>query len=60
MVTHLAWNGLLAIQDGPLRPEPISLPEAFAYYAGCKKSFWGVFGNGVLMDFRRYIARWRW
>lgn len=50
----LAWNGLRAIEAEVMRPAPIPLEEAFANSAWLQKSFWGVFGNGVLMDFAVY------
>ncbi len=50
----LAWNGIRAIEAETIRPEPIPLAEALAYSAWLQKSFWGVFGNGVLMDFTVY------
>jgi 4-amino-4-deoxy-L-arabinose transferase-like glycosyltransferase len=49
-------DAMVAIQAETIRPEAIPLGEALAYSAWLQKSFWGVFGNGVLMDFPVYAA----
>jgi 4-amino-4-deoxy-L-arabinose transferase-like glycosyltransferase len=49
-------EAMVAIQAETIRPEAIPLSEAIAYSAWLQKSFWGVFGNGVLMDFPVYAA----
>ena len=50
----LAWSALVSAKAPTLRSEPIPLREALEYSAWLQKSFWGVFGNGVLMDFSVY------
>ena len=52
----LAWNAIVAIKAPTLRPEQIPLREALEYSAWMQKSFWGVFANGILMDFSVYRA----
>ena len=52
----LARNGLIAIGADIIRPETLPLGEALVYSTWLQKSFWGVFGNGVLMDFAVYHA----
>ncbi len=49
-------DAMVAIQAETIRPDALRLGEAVAYSAWLQKSFWGVFGNGVLMDFSIYTA----
>jgi hypothetical protein len=52
----LAWSAVVAIEAETIRAEPIPLSEALVYSTWMQKSFWGVFGSGVLMDFSVYRA----
>ncbi len=43
----LAWNEMLAVTAGLVRPELLSWPETLRYAGFLRQSYWGVFGYGV-------------
>jgi len=43
----LAWNEMLAVTAGLLRPELLTWPETLRYAGFLRQSYWGVFGYGV-------------
>jgi len=50
----LAWQTMLEISAPLLRKQQLGLMEALRYAQWLRKSFWGVFGYGILMDFYLY------
>lgn len=50
------WNGLAAINAETIRGQRLTAGDALAYADWLKKSYWGVFGNGVLMEAAIYRA----
>ena len=43
----IAWNEMLAVTAGLLRPELLSWPETIRYATFMRKTYWAMFGYGV-------------
>lgn len=46
----LAWQRMLAISAPLLRTQRLDLMQALSYAQWLRRSFWGIFGYGILMD----------